>query len=86
MLPMITKYAILRYNHPCKDTISHIEFLSLSANGLYKVYATAVPIPNSAKFMNCNKFVAVVVRPKTSSPKYSKNTFLEKNCRIRLTK
>ena len=51
-LPMIIKNAILRYNHPWRETISFIVLESLLNKGLYNVEATATPIPNSAKLRN----------------------------------
>lgn len=47
--------------------------------GLYRAKPIAVPIPNSAKFKNPNILLSVEVRPTNSSPRKSKNIFLEKN-------
>ena len=68
-LPTITIHAIRRYNQPCKETISLIATVSFSNKGLYNVQAMADPIPNSARFKNCSKLVAVVFSPKISAPR-----------------
>ena len=75
-----------RYKYPITDIISDISFLFCSNKGLYSKKPIAEPIPSSAKFRKPNKLERVPLRPIKSTPRQSKNIFLEKNDIIRMIK
>ena len=75
---ILIKIPILLYKKPKTETISLIFCLFPSSNGLYRLKATAVPIPISARLRKPKMFTSVPESPRKSAPKLFRKIFLEK--------